>query len=73
MLLLHAVWAGVLQHRGEVVVETPLLRPALGFGRALEGLGRGLAGQCGTGLVAGAGRTEMTVRFLQLSCGAGLC
>lgn len=69
MLLLHAVWAGVLQHRGEVVMETPLLRSALGF---VEGLGRGLAGQCGTGLVAEAGRTEMTVRFLQLSC-AGLC
>lgn len=50
-------------------METPLLRSALGF---VEGLGRGLAGQCGTGLVAEAGRTEMTVRFLQLSC-AGLC
>ena len=51
---------------------TRLLRPALGFGRALEGLGRGLAGQRGAGLVAGAGRTEMTVQFLQRSC-AGLC
>lgn len=67
MSLLHAAWAGVLQHRGEVVVETPLLRLALGFGRALEGLGRGLAEQHGAGLVAGAGRTEITVQFLQLS------
>lgn len=53
-------------------METPLLRPALGLGRALEGLGRGLAGQRGDGPVAGAGRTQMTVQFLQLSC-AGLC
>lgn len=69
MLVLDAVWAGVWQHRGE---GTPLLRLALGFGRALGGLGRGLAGRHSVGLVAGAGGTEMTVCFLQLSC-AGLC
>lgn len=47
-----AVWTGVLQCRGEVAVETSLLTAALGFVRGLEGLWRGLAGQCSTGLVA---------------------
>jgi len=49
MLLLQAVWAGVSQHRGEAVVASALLRPALGFGRAWRGWGEGWLGSAALG------------------------